>query len=216
MQKVVLHNSISIDGSLTNFEVNMPLHYQIVANYQPELYLVGSNTIKVCGESSGNIPIEEKADFNKPKKANALSYWVIPDSTGSLKGLLHFGRRCEYCKDVIILLSEKTPKDYLTYLKERNYDYFIVGQEKVNLTKAFDLLSEKYCTNRIIADTGKILSNLLLEQNLVSQISLLIHPTIVGKTAYRIFDNINLTQNFKLIKKKIFPKNYVWLVYEPE
>ena len=28
LPKVIIHNSTSIDGSLTNFEVNLPLHYQ--------------------------------------------------------------------------------------------------------------------------------------------------------------------------------------------
>ena len=44
--KVVDHNSISIDGSLTNFEVNMPLHYKIAGNFNADMHLVGSNTAK--------------------------------------------------------------------------------------------------------------------------------------------------------------------------
>jgi len=46
LPKIILHNSISIDGSLTNFEPNMGLHYQIAGNYKPDIHLIGSNTIK--------------------------------------------------------------------------------------------------------------------------------------------------------------------------
>jgi 2,5-diamino-6-(ribosylamino)-4(3H)-pyrimidinone 5'-phosphate reductase len=64
-----------------------------------------------------------------------------------------------------------------------------------------------------LTDTGKILSNLLLDQGLVSEISLLIHPIIVGKRAQNIFSNINYTVNLKLQKKETLDKGYVWLIY---
>ena len=51
-----------------------------------------------------------------------MSYWVIPDTRGVLKGLLHVLRRFEYCRDVIILVSERTGADYVAYLDERDYD----------------------------------------------------------------------------------------------
>jgi len=215
MPKVVVHNSISLDGSLTGFEPNMELHYKIVGNYRPELYLVGSNTVKTGIELYGGVPPEEESDFKKPIKDAALSFWVIPDTKGSLKGVLHYCRRYEFCKDVVVLVSEKTPKDYFEYLKERNYDFLVVGEKQVDLPKALEGLSEKYEATRIVADTGRILSNLLLEQNLVSQISLLVHPMVIGSKAYNMFGNLRAPLNLRLCKKQIFGKGYVWLVYEP-
>jgi 2,5-diamino-6-(ribosylamino)-4(3H)-pyrimidinone 5'-phosphate reductase len=47
LPNVILHNSISLDGSLTNFEVNMILHYEIAGRYKPDAHLIGSNTIKI-------------------------------------------------------------------------------------------------------------------------------------------------------------------------
>ena len=104
LPKVIVHNSVSIDGSLINFEVNMSLHYRIAGDFDAEMHLVGSNTAK-----SGidlflkEIPKETPDDFKKPNKEGIL--WVIPDTTGKMKGLLHILRQSEYCKDVIILIS---------------------------------------------------------------------------------------------------------------
>jgi len=212
---VIVHNSISLDGSLTGFDANMALHYRIVGSYQPELYLVGSNTIKTGIKMFGGVPPEEEQDFKKPHKAAELSFWVVPDTKGSLKGMLHYCRRYEFCRDVVVLISETTPKDYISYLEKRNYDYYLVGKEQVDLSKALEVLSKKYAVTRIVADTGRILSNLLIEQKLVSQISLLIHPTVVGNKTYAMFSNISKSLNFKLLKKRVFSKGYVWLVYEP-
>lgn len=215
LPKVIIHNSISLDGSLTNFVPNMELHYRIAGNYKPDAHLVGSNTVKVGIQIyEEEVPPEEKKDFEKPEKRNTNLYWAIPDTEGALKGLLHVCRRFEYCKDVIVLISEKTPKEYAEYLKERNYDYHVVGKTRVDLKKSLELLAEKYAVKTVLTDAGRILSNLLLEQGLVSEISLLIHPLIVGSKSYRIFDGINKSINLKLQKKETFDKGYTWLVYK--
>ncbi len=214
LPKVIIHNSISIDGSLTNFMPNMELHYRIAGKYKPDAHLVGSNTVKVGIQTyEEKVPPEGEKDFEKPEKDNTNLYWVIPDTKGALKGLLHVCRRFEYCKDVILLISEKTPKEYVAYLKERNYDYHVVGKTHVDLKESLELLAEKYAIKTVLTDTGRILSNLLLEQGLVSEISLLIHPLIVGRKSYRIFDGINKSINLTLQKKETFDKGYTWLVY---
>jgi 2,5-diamino-6-(ribosylamino)-4(3H)-pyrimidinone 5'-phosphate reductase len=217
LPKIILHNSISIDGSLTDFAPHMDLHYQIAANYKPNAHLIGSNTIKKGIELFGEeIPTEEKNDFKKQNRNKNLPFWVIIDTHGNLKGLLHSCRRFEFCKDVIVLVSESTPKIYLNHLKERNYDYHIVGKNKVNLSKALELLFLKYKIKTILTDTGKILGNLLLNQGLVSEISLLIHPMIVGKKSYNMFNDV--IDNLKLIltKNEILDHQFVWLVYKVE
>jgi 2,5-diamino-6-(ribosylamino)-4(3H)-pyrimidinone 5'-phosphate reductase len=215
MPKIILHNSISIDGSLTNFEPNMGLHYWIAGNYKPDAHLIGSNTIKKGIELYGEgVPPEEKKDFEKQERNKSLPYWVIIDTHGHLKGLLHTCRRFEFCKDVIVLISEKTPKNYLNYLKERNYEYHIAENDHVDLKKTLELLYNKYQAKTILTDTGRILSNLLLNKGFVSEISLLIHPIIVGNKSYNMFGDINKNLKLRLFKKEIFEKQYIWLVYK--
>ena len=213
--EIILHNSVSLDGSLTNFEPNMGLHYQIAGNYKPDAHLIGSNTIKIGIELYGEgIPQEEEEDFQKPKRDANLPYWVIPDTRGALKGLLHTCRRFRFCRDVIVLISESTPRGYIDYLAERNYYYHVVGEDRVDLEASFEILSTRYQVKKVLADTGRILSNLLLEHGLVSEISLLIHPIIVGRKSYNIFGNINRNFSLKLQKKETFDNKYVWLAYK--
>jgi 2,5-diamino-6-(ribosylamino)-4(3H)-pyrimidinone 5'-phosphate reductase len=115
---------------------------------------------------------------------------------------------------VVILISDATPKDYIQYLKERNYDYHTVGEEHIDLPTTLKLLTTNYNVKTILADTGKILGNLLLNQGLISEISLLIHPVIVGENAYPIFSLIHANINLKLIEHEILDDGYTWLVYE--
>jgi 2,5-diamino-6-(ribosylamino)-4(3H)-pyrimidinone 5'-phosphate reductase len=215
ISEVIIHNSISLDGSLTNFQPRMGLHYAIARNYQPDIHLIGSNTVQVGVTLYGNtLPQEEEKDFHRLDRDHRLPYWMIPDTRGLLKGILHTCRRFEFCKDVIILVSETTPKEYVDYLAERNYAYHVVGRDHVDLKEMFRLFSEIYRVKKTLADTGRILSNLLLESGLVSEISLLVHPVIVGESSYNIFGNIRKNINLKLEKKEIIEKKYIWLVYK--
>ena len=181
-----------------------------------QLTIIGSNTVKVGVELyEEGVPAEERKDFEKPERAQSLPLWVILDTAGALKGLLHTCRRFEYCRDVVVLVSEETPEDYLAHLRERNYAYHVVGKRYVDLKLALELLSEKYKAKTVLADTGRILSNLLLEQGLVSELSLLVHPVIVGKEkAYTMFGNISKGISLKLLKQEALGKGYVWLVYK--
>lgn len=216
LPKLVLHNSVSLDESLTNFQINMELHYQIASNYSADAHLIGSKTMTSGFELFNEpIPEENKSDFEKPNRSNSLPYWVTVDSKGILKGVLHACRRFEYSRDIVVLLTEETPQDYVEYLQERNYDFHVVGKKYVDLKSALELLSQKYGVKTVLADTGRVLGNLLLNQGLVTEISLLVHPVIVGPNCYRMFsDSKNLKLN--LVHNETFDKKYVWLVYTVE
>ena len=214
LPKIIVHNSISLDGSLTNFEVNMELHYQIAGKYKPDAHLIGSNTIKKGIELYGSSPKEEEDDFVKPGRDKKLPYWIIIDSKGSLNGLLHEVRRFEFCKDVIVIISNKTPKKYVNYLKKRNYDFHKEGEDQVDIKRSIEHLFKKYDAKTILTDCGKILTNLLLDLGFVNEISLLIHPVIVGDKSYNIFNLTNKKIQLKLLKNEILNEEYIWLVYK--
>lgn len=216
LPKVILHNSVSLDGSLTNFEANLPLHYSLARKFNADASLIGSNTVKVGAELfGGSVPLEEESDFEKPKRDSSLPYWVIPDTKGALKGILHTCRRFEYCRDAIVLVSENSPRDYIEHLKERNYDYHLVGENRVDLKRALVLISEKYGVKTLLVDAGQILGNLLLNQGLVDEISLLVHPVVVGPKSYRMFDNANNVK-LKFVRNEKHENGCVWLVYKVE
>ena len=214
LPKVIVHNSLSLDGSLTGFEPNMGLHYQIAGSYRPAVHLIGSETAKIGLELFGDgIVHEQVSDFVKQKREKSLPFWVIPDTKGKLKGKLHALRRFEFCRDVIMLVSEATPREYIDYLKERQFDYFVIGKEQVDLRQALEFAYVRFGAKRVLTDTGRVLSNLLMERGLVDELSLLIHPLVVGAKSYNMFGN--MTQNPKLVLRKYekLEKGFMWLVY---
>jgi len=112
------------------------------------------------------------------------------------------------------LISETTPAEYIEHLEERNYDFIIAGKVKVDYNVAFKLLSTKYNTHTILADTGKVLGNILLNAQLVNEISLLIHPVLTGVGAYPMFSDIHHPIQFKLLKSEMLENEFVWIKYK--
>jgi 2,5-diamino-6-(ribosylamino)-4(3H)-pyrimidinone 5'-phosphate reductase len=207
--------STSLDGSLTDFEVDMGQHYQIAGEYKADANLIGSNTIKKGVELYGEAQPEKRTDFSKPERDKNLPNWVIIDSKGILQGLLHEVRRFEFCKDVIVLISRATPKEYIEYLKDRKYDHHVVGDKQVDIGKALDILSEEYGVSRILVDAGSTLGNILLKMRLVTKISILVHPIIVGGRSHNMFRNIEENIELKLMKNKTLDNDNILLEYEP-
>ena len=213
---IVLHNSVTLDGSLTGFMPDMDLHYRLAGGFEPDANLIGSETVLQGQEMFGSgIPDEEPGDFGQPDRGTGLPWWVIIDSTGRLKGMLHTCRRFEYYRDVILMVSEHTPEDYIRHLEERRYRYIRTKGKKVDLKEALRLLADQYDVKRIVTDTGRVLGNLLLDARMVDEVSLLIHPLIKGKEAYGMFSDVAAELSLSLVREEKFDNGCVWVVYKP-
>jgi 2,5-diamino-6-(ribosylamino)-4(3H)-pyrimidinone 5'-phosphate reductase len=212
---IILHNSVTLDGSLTGFMPDMELHYRLAGSYAQDANLIGSETVIKGQEMFGNgIPAEEDNDFKVPLRDQSLPWWVVVDSRGKLMGMLHTCRRFEYCKDVIVLVSEGTPEGYLKHLEERNYRYIKTGKVKVDIESALSLLADKYGIRKILTDTGQVLGSILINENMVDEISLLVHPLLKGKASYCVFGGVTSDTNLELIKEEKFEGGYIWLRYK--
>ena len=216
LPKVVVYNSVSVDSAIKDFDVDIALHYEVAGTIGAQAMLAGSDTAKSGIEMfMKTIPAEQPSDFVKPeiKEDDCRPSWVIADSRAKLMKLLHVYRQSGYCKDLIILVSSTTPKEYLEYLKERNYDYIIAGSDHVDYKTALDELNRRYGFETIVTDTGGVLASILLEQGLVSEIQLFVAPQIVGKKAVGIFRSLNQPVKLRLMRTESI-KGQALLVYE--
>ncbi len=216
LPRVIMHNTISLDGAIKDFEVDLGLHYELAGKIRADAHLVGSETAKTGIESfTDEIPQEEQSDFDKPaaKQNDPRPYWVIPDSKGKLKGLLHVYRRSCYCKDIIIITTTTAPIDYLQYLKERNYDTLIAGDDQINYKTALEMLNSKYRIRTVLVDSGGVLDGILINQGLINEISILISPVIAGNKSLNLFRTFEKKINLDLIKTDRLKGNHVLIVY---
>ncbi|XHH09719.1 MAG: dihydrofolate reductase family protein [Candidatus Bathyarchaeia archaeon] len=217
LPKVVIYDSVSVDGAIKDFDVNVPLHYMTAARFAADAYLIGSVTSKTGIEMfMQTIPPEEPKDFIKPEidPNDQRPHWVIADSHGIMQGLMHVNRRSEYAKNIIVLVSNSTSKAYLDYLKERNYDTIKTGEDHVDLRVALEELNSRYGVKTLLTDTGGVLASVLLEQGLADEVQLLVTSEIVGKNAVNLFRTLNRMVKMELLGSNVLEKEHVLLAYK--
>lgn len=199
--KIILHNQVSLNGAFLGFEIDTEKYYSILNGLKPKYILIGSNTAKKgITTYYENIPVESPDDFRKPsiEKSDKRPYWVVPDSTGKLMGLLHVYRNAGYCKDIIVLISRNTSEVYKQYLHERHYEYISYGYNKVDIGSCLEKLEKKYGFGTIVTDCGRSLAKKLFELHLVKEISLIISPFLSKRKYEPLMYNLNIPKNVGL------------------
>ena len=210
--KVIMYNTISVDGSIKDFELDIGLHYEVADKIRADAHLIGSETAKTGIEMfTEKIPPEEQTDFTKPviRADETRPFWVLSDRKGKLKGILHVYRRSCYCKDVIIIVTNKTPEDYISYLKERNYNIIVAGDESIDFHVALDKLAMYYNVKSVLTDSGGGLNSILLKEGLVDEVTLLISPVVVGKGSTNLFRSLENRVNLELIRSERIRSNHL-------
>ncbi|MEL7655020.1 MAG: RibD family protein [Bacillota bacterium] len=211
--KIIIHTQTSLDGRIKGFE-DTGIYYRLSYQFNADMVLFGSNTVQAAAEFFS--PPEKESDFIKPVivTEDSRPLAVVADSRGVLRNL-HLFRNMEYLKDVIVLVSETTPGAYLDYLKKRNYDFIVAGKDHVDYGKAFEILNARYDCRIIRTDSGGILTNILLEQGLVDEISLVVSPCLVGNQIPNMFGSLTLQDKIQLelIHNETVEGNYLSLIY---
>lgn len=213
--EVIIHNSVSLDHAVTGFDIDLGLHYGALLAFKPEATLVGSATAKSGIEMFHDVTQPEKeSDRHRPESRpdDRRPIGVFVDSRGVLKGLLHFYRNMEHIRDVVVLVSEATPEDYLDYLREREYPFIRCGTERVDLKAALRELKERFGISRVVSDTGSDLNNVLIREGIADTVSLIVYPVVFGGRK-KLFDGVGKLVTLELKKAVPTEQGAVHLVY---
>jgi 2,5-diamino-6-(ribosylamino)-4(3H)-pyrimidinone 5'-phosphate reductase len=218
LPRVILHNAVSADGRFDWFTPDIGLYYELASRWQVDAHLAGSNTMlaaqdeDIPEDESAPAPPEDNSDDTRP-------LLVVPDSRGRIRNW-HILRRAPYWRKMLALCSHTTPQTYLDYLKEENIDCIVVGDDHVDLKLAMEELNTRYGVESVHVDSGGTLNGTLLRAGLVSEVSILISPCLVGGTTPNsIFKASDLTSsegviNLRLVHFEKLRNDVIWLRYE--
>ncbi|WP_061214876.1 RibD family protein [Syntrophomonas wolfei] len=211
--KIVMHAQISLDGCVRGF-IDTGVYYAVANRFNADMVLFGSETVYTAAE---HYPPETEKAFKKPtdRPDDQRLRWVVPDSRGRLRNL-HVFRDSEYCKDIIVLVSASTPPSYLEYLRERNYDFIAAGDDHVDYAQALEVLYKRYNCRITRTDSGGVLTNALIEQGLVDEISLVVSPCLVGTGEPHLFRSLSLPNRMplELISCETVDEKHIFLIYK--
>lgn len=218
LPRVILHNAVSADGRIDGFVPDIGQFYELAGGFKEDATLVGAETILNPPEP---IPPEDDHAFEPPQidPKDPRPLLAVPDSRGRVRHW-HFLRAQPYWRAMVALCSKTTPKEYFDYLRKRHVEWIVAGDDHVDMPAALEELNARYGTKVVRVDSGGTLNGVLLRAGLVHEISILIHPTLVGGTTPKsLFRGPDLASPdsaipLKLIHAEEFESGAVWLRYE--
>jgi len=215
---VILHNAISADGRIDWFTPDIGLFYELAGRWKEAATLAGCDTLLHPPEA---VPEEDDSVFEPPAKdpADARPILAVPDSRGRLRNW-HYWRKQPYWRSWVALCSKATPKEYFEYLSKRHIDFIVTGEEHVDYRAAFEQLKIRYDAQVIRVDSGGTLNGALLRAGLVSEVSLLLHPCLVGGTSAKSLfraPDLAAPDGVLQLRLKHFEQlrgDVIWLIYD--
>lgn len=226
---VVLHNAVSVDGRFDGIQPDMGTFYGLVGRWKEQATLVGADTLLAAPmdeEQSGDNAEQMENSPNGGAPPDATSpdprpLLVVTDSRGRITNW-PFWRRQPYWRDVIALVSRATSRACLDSLSAQHIEYIQTGEDRVDLAAALDELNARHGIQTLRADCGGSLNGALLRARLVDEVSLLIHPALVGGSTPRsMFLAPDLATgaspiSLSLTHMERLAGDLVWLIYKIE
>ncbi len=217
LPSVILHTGVSVDGRIDWGIGEAGPYYAIVPQFGADADLSGSNTILKASfpeDPRSAMPELYDAFINQPGRP----LLAVVDSRGQIKNWAII-KRMPFWRGFVALCSQATPKHHLEYLRQEGIQTIVAGSDRVDLRRALEALNERCGVKVVRVDSGGILNGVLLRAGLVSEVSVLVYPCLVGGTSPRtMFAAEDLTGPEGVIKVKLthveqMDKQYVWLRY---
>ncbi|MBN2387979.1 MAG: RibD family protein [Anaerolineales bacterium] len=184
--KVVLFNGLSLDGRMDGggeSQAEMGLYYELASRWKADAMLSGSQTILSAFSGQEEVP---PAAGPKELHPLAVPLLVVVDSRARIR-CWNLIKGQVFWQDVVVLVSEATPRAYLDELETKGVRTIIAGGERVDLAVALEQLATGLAVRCVRVDSGGVLNGVLLRAGLVDEVSVLISPALVGGTSPRTF-----------------------------
>jgi 2,5-diamino-6-(ribosylamino)-4(3H)-pyrimidinone 5'-phosphate reductase len=211
LPRVLVHVAASLDGRIDWIDVDLGLHYGLAARWQPDCMLTGADTI-LADPGYAPEPEEEGAGADEQTPSggrgapddhaagtegadglqeavagaavDARPRLVVVDSRGRVRNWSAL-REVPFWREPAALCSRSTSADYVHYLERRGVDTIVAGDDRVDLRAALEQLAERFGVRRVEVDSGGALHGALLRAGLVDEVSVLVHPALVGGSSLR-------------------------------
>lgn len=209
--KVILHNAVSADGRTTGLHPNLGLFYELAGAWHEDVTLAGSDTILAALRR----PVE--AAPHVPGSA-ARGRLAVIDSRGRIKDWRSIKTWPLWSAHVSICAST-TPRQHFDYLRYQEVDDLTAGDRQVDLALALQELADRYGAATVRVESGGTLNGALLNQDLVDEVSLLLHPVLVGgmspHTVYRTTEFVRTAPVEMVLRDcEMLDSGYAWLRYD--
>jgi len=240
--KVVLWGVVSVDGRLTVAPGVLLLYGDerwdtisgssiydtwewLKSVHHPQVILEGSGSLVRPGEVPEPLPPVEGDPsqlyqnflpleiVNRPGRT---AWFTVVDSGGRVRWV-YKEMEDQY---LLVLVARETPPEYLAYLQRETIPYLVVGEERVDLESALELLGSRLGVTCVMSSSPGRLGGALLRAGLVDEVNVEFLPAVIGgKDTPTLFDSPELGPDewptrLRLLSAQTRANGRVWLRYE--
>ena len=227
---VICHMMSTIDGKITSgtgvdiLEDYFGLYTQIEDKLGAQAWMIGRVTMQMFTEGihtplqSNNKKIKNDEDFRASHETGAYMFAV------DTKGILRWKNNTISLSNVsgklhlILIVTNNTPKEYLSYLQSKHISYLLSGKSEVDFNLVLRKMKEKFSVDKLLLEGGGILNGSVMASGLIDEISLLVTPKVANRNgAPSIFqqDTPKLDiKDYTLFDVEKMEKDCVWLRYK--
>ena len=164
---VVAHVAVSVDGATTGFEPDVGRFYELARTWSEDVTLAGADTVLAQEEALAAAP--------RPGPAADAPLLAVVDGRGRVRQWEAL-RDCGHWSGVIALRA------FATAAPANNGPERVLftGEARVDLAAVLAMLAEREGAEVVRVDSGGALTGALLDAGLVDELSLLVHPCVVG------------------------------------
>lgn len=220
---IYVHMMMSVDG-----RIDCP----VMAMISGEEYYEALDSLGDTSRLTGRITAELECTAVSPQPFNSNdqtpvgkecfhvaqvndTYEIIVDTTGKL----NWCGNEESGRPILCILSETVTEGYLRHLASLGISYIVTGENKINLSRAMEMLQQHFRVKKVAVVGGGIICGGSLEAREVDEVSIMIAPGIDGRKGMTsVFDGIVKSDNkpyrLSLVNIKQVDNNVVWLRYK--
>lgn len=216
---IVCHMMQSVDGRVACDMVDKisgDEYYDALAALECTAHVEGKHSYQIhyCGFDEYK-PIHLGSIDNEKwyKAGNSNSFSISVDTRGVLlwDDTDNTNRLC--------IVSEMVSPEYLVYLEQKGISYIATGKNCVDLTRAMQILCEKFGVERLAVVGGGKINGAFLTAGLIDELSAMIAPGVDGRIGQpALFDGISDNEDFQPAKLqfkevKALPNGVIWARY---
>jgi Pyrimidine reductase, riboflavin biosynthesis len=218
---IICHMMASVDGRI---DCAMTSKINGVGDYYKTLDALDAPTT-VSGRITATLEMAEQG-FYIPKDKTAIGktafhkaadddgYTVIADNKGRLK----FNDAELDGQPLLLIVSEKAPKEYLSYLEHLGISWIACGKERTDLKQAVEIMNTEFGVERMVVVGGPHINGAFLSSGILDEVSVLYGPAIDGREGMAgVFDGLPKdAEPIQLRLKSVeqYPDGAVWMRYQ--
>jgi 2,5-diamino-6-(ribosylamino)-4(3H)-pyrimidinone 5'-phosphate reductase len=199
---VVAHVAVSVEGATTGFEPNVGRFYELAGTWREDVTLAGADTILAQEAALSAAP--------RPGPARDGPLLAVVDGRGRVRAWEAL-REVGHWSDTLALYARATPPRPAS----SSVPELVVGEQRVDLAAALRALAQRDGIEVVRVDSGGVLIGALLGAGLLDEVSLLVHPCLVGEQGdRRWYGSVSpLAGALDLIACQTWDDGLVWLRY---